>query len=114
MGMTRVTCMIRPHKLEEVKTAIASQGVTGMTVSDVRGRGTSPERPTLFAGQEMLVALPIRAKIMVVVADELVEPVVQAILESAHTGEPGDGKIFLEPVEDALRIRTLERGAEGV
>lgn len=112
--MIRVTCYIRPHKLEEVKTAIASVGITGMSVGDVRGRGNSPEKPTLFAGQEMVIGLPIRSKIEVVATDDLREPIIQAILESAWTGEPGDGKIFVERVGDAVRVRTHERGDTAV
>lgn len=108
--MRKITCIVRPHKLEEVKTAIAAFEISGMSVSDVRGRGNSPERPTLFAGEEIVIALPLKSKIVVVVADDLVEPIVQAIVESARTGEPGDGKVFIEPMEDALRVRTGERG----
>lgn len=112
--MVKVTCIVRPHKLEEVKTAIANVGVTGMSVSDVRGRGNSEEKAVWFGGQEILVALPIKSKIVVVVPDELAELVVQSVLQSAKTGEAGDGKIFLEPVSDAIRIRTLERGEVAV
>lgn len=108
--MTRVTCYIRPHRLEPVKSAIAAIGVSGMNVADVRGTGNSPEKPNWFAGEEHLVALPLRAKVEVVVDDSLVEAVVSAILENARTGEPGDGKIFVESVVDALRVRTGERG----
>lgn len=109
-ALIRVTCIIRPHKLEQVKTAVASLGVSGMNVADVRGCGNSPEKVNWFAGEEHLVALPIKAKIEVVVPDELAESLVAAILEHARTGEPGDGKIFLERVDDAVRIRTRERG----
>lgn len=112
--MRKITCIVRPHKLEEVKTAIAMFEISGMSVSDVRGRGNSPERPTLFAGEEIVIALPLKSKIVIVVADELVEPIVEAILEAAHTGEPGDGKVFVEPVLDALRVRTGERGETAI
>lgn len=108
--MTRITCYIRPHRLEPVKSAIAAMGVTGMNVADVRGTGNSPERANWFAGEEHLVALPLRAKVEVVVDDALVEAVVDAIVENARTGEPGDGKIFVESVVDAVRVRTGERG----
>jgi nitrogen regulatory protein P-II 1 len=86
--MTRITCMIRPHRLEAVKSAIAALNVSGLNVSDVRGTGNSPESAAWFGGEEH----------------------VEAILEHARTGEPGDGKIFVETVVDALRIRTGERG----
>lgn len=112
--MKRIIALIRPHRLDEVKTAVANLGVTGLTVNDVRGAGASPERATLLGGAEILIALPVRAKITVVVADELVEPVIEAILDRARTGEPGDGKIFVEAIDDVLRVRTGERGPEGL
>ncbi len=108
--MTRITCMIRPHRLEAVKSAIAALGVSGLNVTDVRGTGNSPETAAWFGGDEHLIALPLKSKIEVIVHDELKDAVVDAILEHARTGEPGDGKIFVEAVADALRIRTGERG----
>lgn len=108
--MTRITCFIRPHRLEGVKSAIAAAGVNGLTVSDVRGVGNSSEQTHLFGGEEGVIPLPIRAKIEVVVSDEMTELVVAAIMKSAKTGESGDGKIFIESVFDAYRIRTAERG----
>ena len=108
--MTRITCMIRPHRLEQVKTAIASLGISGLNVSDVRGAGNSPEHAAWFAGEEHVIALPIKSKIEAVVPDEVANAVIEAILENARTGEPGDGKIFVERVADAVRVRTGERG----
>ncbi len=108
--MTRITCYIKPHKLEAVKSAVAALGVTGLTVADVRGTGNSPEATDWFGGDENLVALPIRSKLTVVASDDLTEPIIEAILDSARTGESGDGKIFVESVRDAIRIRTEERG----
>ena len=108
--MIRITCYIRPHRLESVKSAIAALGVNGMSVSEVRGTGASPEVSQWFGGHESLVALPIRSRVEVVADDELQDAIVQAIVENARTGEPGDGKVFVEPVIDAVRIRTLERG----
>ena len=105
--MIRVVVFIRPHRLEQVKSAIAAVGVSGMTVSDVRGTGNSPEA-SQWQGQ--VIALPIRSRIEVVVPDEMKEPVVDAILQSAQTGEASDGKIFIQPVETAIRVRTGERG----
>lgn len=112
--MIRVTCFVRPHRLEAVKSAIAAIGVSGLSVSDVRGTGNSPEHTEWLGGDDGLVALPIRSRIEVVVPDEYSEPIVQAIVESARTGETGDGKIFLERVEDAIRIRTEERGDSAI
>lgn len=112
--MVRITCMIRPHRLEGVKSAIASLGVSGLNVADVRGVGNSPEKASWFAGEEHLVALPIKSRLEVVAADELQEPIIEAIIENARTGEPGDGKIFVEKVRDAIRIRTEERGESAI
>ena len=112
--MTRVTCYIRPHRLEAVKSAIAALGVSGLSVSDVRGTGNSPEHTEWMGGDDGLVALPIRARVEVVASDDLAEPIVQAIIESAHTGEHGDGKIFIEKIADAMRIRTQERGEAAI
>lgn len=108
--MIRLTCYLRPHRLEPVKSALAALGISGMTVSDVRGKGNSAETAQWFAGESQLIALPVRAKIEVVAPDELADAMVEAILSHAQTGEPGDGKIFLQPVRDAIRIRTGERG----
>lgn len=107
--MTRVTAFLRPHRLEAVKSAITVLGISGLTVSDVRGTGNSPEVTDMFGGNESLVALPIRSKVEVVVADDQVQEMVAAIVEAAQTGESGDGKIFIERVEDAIRVRTRER-----
>lgn len=112
--MIRIVCVIRPHKLEAVKSAIAAVGVSGMSVTDVRGTGNSEEKATWFSGEQQLIALPIRSRIEVVAPDDLQEDVVQAILSQAQTGESGDGKIFIERIADAVRIRTEERGAEAI
>jgi nitrogen regulatory protein P-II 1 len=98
-----------------VKSGIAALGVTGLTVSDVRGMGNSQERSEWFGGgEDGVLPLPIRSKIEVVVLDDMADPVVSAIIEQAQTGESGDGKIFLERVSDAIRIRTLEKGETAV
>ena len=112
--MTRVIGIVRPHRLEAVKTAIATLPISGMTVTDVRGTGNSPEAARLLGGETHLVALPLKSRVEVVVEDALVEPVIALILEVARTGEPGDGKIFLEPIEDAIRTRTEERGSAAI
>lgn len=104
--MLRVVCLIRPHRLEAVKSAVAVLGVSGMSVADVRGVGNSPERASV--GQ--VVALPIKSRLEIVIPDDLLDAVIDAVLENARTGEPGDGKIFVERIADALRIRTGERG----
>lgn len=106
--MIRVVAYIKPHRLEGVKSAVAALGVTGLTVADVRGTGVSEEHTDLLSGA--VVALPIRSKLEVVVSDEMREDVVSAIVGAARTGEPNDGKVFVERVTDALRVRTGERG----
>jgi nitrogen regulatory protein P-II 1 len=111
--MVRIWCAIRPHRLEAVKSAIATLGVSGLNVTDVRGVGNSAERSSWLGG-EHIVSLPLKSKLEVVAPDELREPIITAILENAATGEPGDGKIFVEPILDALRIRTQERGEVAV
>ncbi|MBX3095811.1 MAG: P-II family nitrogen regulator [Fimbriimonadaceae bacterium] len=114
MSMVRITAFVRPHRLEEVKSAIAAQGVTGMTVSEARGRGNHPEQTVEFAGQAVLIALPVRARVEVVVELEKQETVLAAIQRAAQTGEPGDGKIFVEKVNQAHRIRTGEAGMDAL
>ena len=106
--MIRVVAYIKPHRLEGVKSAGAALGVTGLTVADVRGTGVSEEHTDLLSGA--VVALPIRSRLEVVILDALQEEVVAAIVGAARSGEPNDGKIFIERVRDALRVRTGERG----
>lgn len=108
--MVRIIAYIRPHRLEEVKSALAMLPISGLTVSDTRGCGNNPETTSSFFGQEIVISLPIRSKVEVVVPANLQEAVVSAICDAARTGEPGDGKVFIEPVTDSVRIRTLERG----
>lgn len=109
--MIRVTAYVRPFRLEDVQAAVAAVGVGGLTVADVRGAGVDPETSPYGPG---VVALPLRARVTVVAPDDLVEAVVAAIVENSRTGAPGDGKIFLERVSDAVRVRTGERGSEGL
>lgn len=110
--MIRIVAYIKPHRLEGVKSAVAALGVTGLTVADVRGTGVSEEHTDLLSGA--VVALPIRSRLEVVVPDQMREAVVASIIEAAQTGEPNDGKIFVEKVFDALRVRTGERGESAV
>ena len=110
--MIRIVAYIKPHRLEGVKTAVSALGVTGLTVADVRGTGVSEEHTDLLSGA--VVALPIRSRLEVVVPDRLQGDVLRAIVESARTGEPNDGKIFVERVAEAVRVRTGERGEAAV
>lgn len=112
--MIKVTCWIRPHRLEPVKAAIAALNVNGMSVSDVRGCGVAPETTSFFGGEEHVIALPLRAKVEVVAPDALKDAIIEAVLKHARTGEPGDGKIIVERVQDAIRIRTGERGEAAI
>jgi nitrogen regulatory protein P-II 1 len=112
--MLRLLVFIRPHRLEQVKSAIAAVGVSGMTVSDVRGTGNSPESTQWFPGEAQVIPLPIRSRIEVVVPDDMKDAVVDAILASAQTGDASDGKIFIQPIETAIRVRTGERGEEAL
>jgi nitrogen regulatory protein P-II 1 len=110
--MKKVTVYMRPHQLEIVKGAIAALGVTGISVADVRGTGNSPEVNAWSVSGA--VPLPIRSRLEVVVVDEMVEEVIEAILTTGQTGETNDGKVFVEPVENAIRIRTGETGEVAV
>jgi len=112
--MLRIILFIRPHRLEQVKSAIAAIGVSGMTVSDVRGTGNSPESGQWLPGEGHVIPLPIQSRIEIVIPDDMKDRTIEAILASAQTGEPSDGKIFIQKVEDAVRIRTGERGETGL
>ncbi len=108
--MTKVEAIIRPGKLDDVKAALDDLGVKGITAINVMGAGKQRGRTQFYRGQEYVVNLLDKTKIETVVADDIVEAVVDAIINAASTGEIGDGKIFLSRVDDAIRIRTGERG----
>ena len=108
--MTKVEAIIRPNKLDDVKIALDELGVKGITVISVMGAGKQRGRTQYYRGQEYVVNLLDKTKIETVVQDDVVEDVVGAITKSAFTGEIGDGKIFLSKVDEAVRIRTGERG----
>lgn len=110
--MKKIEAIIRPLKLDQVKIALGEIGVTGMSVTDVRGSGRQGGHRETFGGDSYVVALPMKIKIEVVARDEDVDEIVRTIEEHAHTGEQGDGKIFVLPMEEAVRIRTEERGDE--
>lgn len=112
--MKKIEAIIKPFKLEEVKDALAEVGVEGMTVSEVKGFGRQKGHTEIYRGSEYTVDFLPKIKIDVVVADSLVEQAAQAILKAAKTGKIGDGKIFVSPVEDAIRIRTEEKGEKAV
>jgi nitrogen regulatory protein PII len=109
-----IVAYIRPDKLGDVKKGLAEAGAPSLTVTNVSGRGSQPAKKGQWRGEEYTVDLHQKVKIECVVADVPADDVVDAIEESAHTGEPGDGKIFVMPVEEAVQIRTGKRGTEGV
>jgi nitrogen regulatory protein PII len=108
--MVKIECIIRPERLDEVKAALNALGVIGMTVSDVRGFGRQKGFVQRYRGLEYHVNLLPKARVDVVVPDEQAEEIVAAMMEAARTGEIGDGKIFMTRIDDAIRIRTGERG----
>ena len=109
--MTKIEAIIRSSRLEEVKTALHEIGVEGMTVLEVRGHGRQKGHTEFYRGQEYTVDLIPKTKLELVLSDALADKAVQAIMNAARTGKIGDGKIFLFPVADVVRIRTRERGA---
>jgi len=112
--MKKIEAIIKPFKLEDVKEALASVGVGGMTVSEVKGFGRQKGHTEIYRGSEYTVDFLPKLKLEIVLADALVEPVIQAIARAARTGKIGDGKIFVLPVEEAVRIRTEEHGEAAV
>jgi len=110
--MKIVEAIIKPFKLDDVREALNPIGVQGLTVTEVKGFGRQKGHTELYRGAEYVVDLLPKIKLEILVRDEMVESVVNAIMESAKTGRIGDGKIFVLAVEDAIRIRTGERGDE--
>jgi nitrogen regulatory protein P-II 1 len=108
--MKKVEAYIKPFKLDDVKAALMEIGVRGMSVSEVRGFGRQKGHTELYRGSEYQVDFLPKSKLEIVVTDDVVEQVIAVIRKVAHTGEVGDGKIFVLPIEDALRIRTGESG----
>ena len=112
--MKKLECIIRPFKLEEVKEALSNVGVRGMTVSEVRGFGRSRGHTELYRGSEYTIEFVPKLKIEIVVAEENVDKVVEAVQQAASTGKIGDGKIFIIPIDETIRIRTGERGPAAI
>jgi len=109
--MTKLEAVIQPSKLDAVKDALMEIGVDGMTILEVRGHGRQKGHTEFYRGREYTVDLLPKVKLEVVLADELVEKAVQAVVTAARSGKIGDGKIFLSRIDDAIRIRNEERGA---
>ena len=112
--MKKLECIIRPFKLDEVKEALNGVGVHGMTVSEVRGFGRSRGHTELYRGSEYTIEFVPKLKLEIVVAEENVDNVIEAVQQSASTGKIGDGKIFVLPADETIRIRTGEKGPEAI
>ena len=108
--MKKIEAIIKPFKLDEVKDKLNDIGVHGLTVTEVKGFGRQKGHTELYRGAEYVVDFLPKIKLEIIVAEDIVEDVVNAITQSAHTGRIGDGKIFVIPVEEVVRIRTGERG----
>ena len=112
--MKLIMAVIKPSRLDDVRSSLSPLGVTGMTVSEVKGFGRQGGHTEIYRGAEYEIHFVPKIKIEVAVADDVAENVVLAIQESANTGKIGDGKIFVLPLEDCIRIRTGERGSEAI
>lgn len=112
--MKKIEAIIRPFKLDEVKIALVNAGIVGMTVSEVRGFGRQKGQTERYRGSEYTVEFLQKLKVEVVIEDDQVDLVVEKIIASARTGEIGDGKIFISPVEQVIRIRTGEKNIEAI
>ena len=112
--MKKIEAIIKPFKLDEVKEALHEIGLQGITVIEAKGFGRQKGHTELYRGAEYVVDFLPKVKIELVIDDTLVEQAVEAIQQSAHTGRIGDGKIFITQVEEAIRVRTGERGSEAI
>ena len=108
--MKKVAAIVKPFKLEEVKEALTGLGIQGMTITEVKGFGRQKGHKEVYRGAEYVVEFLPKIKIEVVVGEDIVDDTVQAIIKAASTGRIGDGKIFVSPIDDAIRIRTGESG----
>jgi nitrogen regulatory protein P-II 1 len=113
-AMKRIEAVIKPFKLDEVREALSEVGVTGLTVTEVKGFGRQKGHTELYRGAEYVVDFLPKVKIDVILADDMVDRAVEALIKAARTGKIGDGKIFVTPVEQVVRIRTGESGEAAV
>jgi nitrogen regulatory protein P-II 1 len=114
LDMKKVETIIKPFKLEDIKEGLSSLGIQGMTVSEVKGFGRQKGHSEIYRGAEYTVDFVPKVKVEIVVEDDMVEKAIDAILSHARTGKIGDGKIFVLPVEEAVRIRTGEKGKDAI
>jgi nitrogen regulatory protein P-II 1 len=112
--MKKIEAIIKPFKLDEVKEALQEVGLQGITITETKGFGRQKGHTELYRGAEYVVDFLPKIKLEIVIEDQLVERTVEAIITAARTGRIGDGKIFISPVEDAIRIRTGERGKDAL
>ena len=112
--MKKIEAIIKPFKLEEVKDALGEIGIEGMTITEVKGFGRQKGHTEIYRGSEYTVDFLPKIKIELVLGDELLDNAVATIVKAAKTGKIGDGKVFVSPVEEAIRIRTEEKGAAAV
>ncbi len=112
--MKKIEAIIKPFKMEDVKDALAEIGVQGMTVTEVKGFGRQKGHTEIYRGSEYTVEFLPKVKFEIVVEESLAPKVVSTIVQAAKTGKIGDGKVFVLPIEDAIRIRTEERGDEAI
>jgi nitrogen regulatory protein P-II 1 len=112
--MKKIEAIIKPFKLEEVKDALSEVGIEGMTVTEVKGFGRQKGHTEIYRGSEYTVDFLPKIKLEIVIADEQLDSAVAAILKSAKTGKIGDGKVFISTIEEAVRIRTEEKGSSAV
>jgi len=112
--MKLITAIIKPFKLDDVREALADNGVQGITVTEVKGFGRQKGHTELYRGAEYVVDFLPKVKVEIAVDDERLETVLDAICSAANSGKIGDGKVFVTPLEDVIRIRTGERGADAV
>jgi nitrogen regulatory protein P-II 1 len=114
LTMKEITAIIKPFKLDEVREALAEVGVTGLTVTEVKGFGRQKGHTELYRGAEYVVDFLPKVKVELVIDDGLVDTAVDAIIKAAHTGKIGDGKIFVRTIDEVIRIRTGETGSDAV
>jgi len=112
--MKKIEAIIKPFKLDEVKEALQEVGLQGITITETKGFGRQKGHTELYRGAEYVVDFLPKIKLEIVIEDHLVERTVEAIINAARTGRIGDGKIFISPIEDAIRIRTGERGKDAL
>lgn len=112
--MKKIEAVIKPFKLDEVKEALQEVGLQGITVIEAKGFGRQKGHTELYRGAEYVVDFLPKVKIELIVEDDQLESAIEAIQQSAHTGRIGDGKIFILPVDDAIRVRTGERGTDAI